>query len=252
MLSIMSTIGASLLSAIFGLCCWAQAPDQNITSLAGQLFVFPRVGNQAKVHVRKDQIAHIKGSCDIAVQVSSIDLTGGVAHLQLENIGIPMIPSRPYLNKCPSGAKPTINLEISGFRPNDSAPSVLASIGGVLLTPERYLSYRGVVYSFDTSGATSDEPSSTEKPDVNPIPLLTVNADNTELARGKRYSGAVLISVIVGKDGRAHSPKVIRPLGLGLDENVLRVLPLWRFQPAQKEGKPVPCRATVETNFRSL
>ncbi len=251
-LKIMSTVRALLLSALFGLCCCAQAPDDNIASLAGQFFVLPKVGNEAKVHVRKDQIGRIKGSCDIAVQVSSIDLTGGVAHVQLENIGIPMIPSQPYLNKCPSGAKPNINLEISGFTQSDSGPSVLASIGEVLLTSERYLSYRGVVYSFDTGGVTSDEPSSTEKPDAKPIPLLTLTANNTELAHAQRHSGAILISVIVGKDGRAHSPKVIRPLGLGLDENVLRVLPLWRFQPAQKGGKPVPCRATLETNFRQF
>ncbi len=248
----MSTIRAALLSAILSLCCSAQAPDQNITSLTGQLFVFPKVGNQAKVHVRRDQIGRIKGSCDIAVQVSSINLRGGVAHLQLENMGIPMIPSQPYLNACPSGAKSNINLEISGFTPSDSAPSVLRSIGEILLTSERYLSYRGVVYSLETSVPTVDEPSSTEKPDARPIALLTVTANNTELARAQRRSGAVLISVIVGQDGRAHSPKVIRPLGLGLDENVLRLLPLWRFQPAQKDGKPVPFRATVETTFRQL
>ncbi len=248
----MSTIRASLLAVIFGLCCWAQAPDQDLTSLVGQQFLFPKIGNEAKVHIRKDQIGRIKGSCDIAVQVSSINLTDGIAHLRLDNIGIPMIPSQPYLNKCPSGAKRNINLEISGFGPNDSGPSVLASIGEVLLTSERYLSYRRLVYSFDSRGATSGEPSSTEKPDVPPIALLTINADNTELARAQRHSGAVLISVIVGKDGRAHSPKITRPLGLGLDENVLRVLPLWRFQPAQKDGKPVAFRVTVETSFRQF
>ena len=248
----MSTIRVWLLSAIFGFCCSAQAPDPDMRSLVSQVFVFPKAGDEAKVHVRKDRIGDIKGDCDIAVQVSSIDLTGGVAHVQLENIGTPMIPSQPSPNRCPSGAKPKINLEISGFTQNDSGSSVLASIGEVLLTSERYLSYRRVVYTFDTSGLISDVPPSTEKPDAKPIALLTINANNTERARAERHSGAVLISVIVGKDGRAYSPKILQPLGSGLDENVLRVLPLWRFQPAQKDGKPVPARATVESRFRQF
>jgi protein TonB len=65
-------------------------------------------------------------------------------------------------------------------------------------------------------------------------------------------SGAEILFVTIGADGIAHDVKVIRGLGLGLDENGVDAVSQWRFQPGMKGGQPVPVLATIEINFRLL
>jgi len=45
---------------------------------------------------------------------------------------------------------------------------------------------------------------------------------------------------------------VVRGLGLGLDEEALKAISQWKFQPAAKDGQPVAVQATIEVNFRLL
>lgn len=235
-----------LLSALLAPCCWPQPPDQNIASLTGQLFLLPKIGNKTKIQLKRDRLNRIKGGCDVAVQISAAELTHGDLHLRLRNIGYPVIPSQGYSNECQSGAKPLIDLQLTGFAADEPASSVLGTINDVLFTPEHYLAYRGI--SLEASGETAEQ----QKQDANPVILLKVEPTYSEQARAQKYSGAITISVIVGEDGRVHSPRIARPLGLGLDENALLVLPLWRFQPGKKGGKPVAWHALVQTSFRLL
>jgi periplasmic protein TonB len=46
--------------------------------------------------------------------------------------------------------------------------------------------------------------------------------------------------------------KVVRALGLGLDEKAIEAVQKWRFKPGVKDGRPVAVAATVEVNFRLL
>jgi len=52
-----------------------------------------------------------------------------------------------------------------------------------------------------------------------------------------------------GQTARAHSPKIFHPLGMGLDEQALKVVSMWRFEPARKLDQPVPAKMSVETSF---
>ena len=54
---------------------------------------------------------------------------------------------------------------------------------------------------------------------------------------------------VVGTDGRIHRPRIVKAAGMGLDENVLRVLPLWRFEPGRQNDRPVAAESTVENTF---
>lgn len=67
-----------------------------------------------------------------------------------------------------------------------------------------------------------------------------------------KLEGAVVVSLVVGKDGQPGDQRVIRSLGLGLDENAVACVSRWRFAPGTKDGQPVAVRATVEVNFRLL
>lgn len=66
------------------------------------------------------------------------------------------------------------------------------------------------------------------------------------------FSGTVLLSVIVDEHGLPRNIKVIRPLGLGLDEKAIEAVHQWRFRPGMKGGHPVSTKAQVEVNFRFL
>ena len=46
------------------------------------------------------------------------------------------------------------------------------------------------------------------------------------------------------------SVRVVKPLGLGLDENAVKVIRTWKFHPAIREGAPVAVRLLVKTSFR--
>ena len=69
-------------------------------------------------------------------------------------------------------------------------------------------------------------------------------------ARQAKYQGTVVLSLIVGADGRAHGFRVVRSLGMGLDEKAIEAVQQWRFEPARKDGKPVSVAVDVEVNFR--
>ena len=54
---------------------------------------------------------------------------------------------------------------------------------------------------------------------------------------------------MVGKDGRLYQSKVTTPLG-DHEEGVLRVLPLWRYEPARRGDEPVAVRVRESVAFR--
>jgi TonB family protein len=85
-----------------------------------------------------------------------------------------------------------------------------------------------------------------------PILISKVEPQYTEEARAARYSGSVLLSVVVGPDGRAGDCKVIRSLGMGLDEKAIEAVRRWQFRPGTNAGVPVNVQAQIEVNFRLL
>jgi periplasmic protein TonB len=46
--------------------------------------------------------------------------------------------------------------------------------------------------------------------------------------------------------------KVLRSLGLGLDEQAVAAVKQWKFKPAMKDGQPVAAQVQVYANFRML
>ena len=82
--------------------------------------------------------------------------------------------------------------------------------------------------------------------------LFKVEPEYSEEARKAKWQGTVLLSVIVDEMGRPNHVKVLRSLGLGLDQKAMDAVSQWRFKPGQKDGKAVPVIATIEVNFRLL
>jgi TonB family protein len=83
-------------------------------------------------------------------------------------------------------------------------------------------------------------------------PVLTYQAEPefTQAARGQKLNGVVLVSMIVDTSGNPTQVQVLRPVGLGLDENAVASVSTYRFRPAMLDDKPVPVELNVEVNFQ--
>ena len=84
-----------------------------------------------------------------------------------------------------------------------------------------------------------------------PVALNDVEAEFSDEARRAKYQGVCLIQLIVDAQGNPQNPRVVRALGMGLDEKALEAVRKYKFKPAFKQGLgPVPVMITVEVNFR--
>jgi TonB family protein len=83
-----------------------------------------------------------------------------------------------------------------------------------------------------------------------PRPTYAPDPEYSEEARKAKYQGTVVLGLVVGPDGHPRDMKVLRSLGLGLDEKALEAVRNWRFDPAMKDGKPVAVYISVEVDFR--
>jgi len=71
-----------------------------------------------------------------------------------------------------------------------------------------------------------------------------------EAERRKNRQGQVTIRAIVGTDGRAHNPRVIRSMNPEFDQQALTTINQWIFEPAMKDGRRVAVYITVDMAFR--
>lgn len=85
-----------------------------------------------------------------------------------------------------------------------------------------------------------------------PVPIFQPQPEYSEEARKAKFQGEVTLSVTVGEDGTPRDIKVVRPLGLGLDEKAIEAVSRWRFRPGMKDGRAVAVRANVVVTFRLL
>lgn len=83
-----------------------------------------------------------------------------------------------------------------------------------------------------------------------PYPSYKPEPPYSEKARMVRYQGTVVLWIVVNAQGVVERATVVKPLGLGLDQNALRTVRAWKFKPATRNGVGVPVRVMVEVSFR--
>lgn len=74
-------------------------------------------------------------------------------------------------------------------------------------------------------------------------------AEFDEAALRLKYSGVTLIGLIVEANGMPTHLSVIRPLGVGLDEQALAAVQSYRFSPAMQDGSPVRVDVNIQVFF---
>src|SRR3954462_6706008 len=71
----------------------------------------------------------------------------------------------------------------------------------------------------------------------------------SEEARKAKFQGICTLALVVGADGRPSQIRVQSSLGMGLDEKAIEAVRNWKFEPAMKDGHPVPVAIAVEVDF---
>ena len=82
-----------------------------------------------------------------------------------------------------------------------------------------------------------------------PKPLYHPDPEYTDRARRKKINGTVVLSLVVATDGLVRDAKVTTSLDKDLDNQALKAVRTWKFEPATKDGTPVAVRISVETSF---
>ena len=82
-----------------------------------------------------------------------------------------------------------------------------------------------------------------------PNPIHTPAPEFSSISQYENYQGIALVNVVVGTDGKAHRIRLLRALGMGLDEIALSTVRTWRFQPATRNGQPVAVEMNIEVAF---
>jgi outer membrane biosynthesis protein TonB len=80
--------------------------------------------------------------------------------------------------------------------------------------------------------------------------ISTIEPESNQLAQDNGIAGASLYHTIIGPDGKASEIAVGRPIGFGLDENAVKAIQAAKFEPAVKDGKPVPVLVDLVVQFR--
>lgn len=83
-----------------------------------------------------------------------------------------------------------------------------------------------------------------------PIERKTPNPSFSDLARRFKYQGITLMSIIITEEGKVEDIRILRPLGLELDERAAAAVKTWTFAPATLDGKPVKAMANIEVTFK--
>ncbi len=70
--------------------------------------------------------------------------------------------------------------------------------------------------------------------------------------RGVSAQGSVAIALIVTSEGATKDLRVVKSLVPEVDRAAMDAVRQWRFAPAQKDGKAVAVRVTIELEFHAL
>jgi len=82
-----------------------------------------------------------------------------------------------------------------------------------------------------------------------PKPVFMLEPEFNDRARQAKFQGVAVLSLVVRPDGTPTNIRIVSPLGSGLDVKAVQAVERWKFQPAQKDGQPVPAAIQVEVSF---
>jgi protein TonB len=82
-----------------------------------------------------------------------------------------------------------------------------------------------------------------------PSVIYQVEPEFSEEARKAKFSGNVQVYLWVDEQGNPSHIRVIRGVGMGLDEKAVEAVRQYKFKPATQNGKPVKVDMYIDVNF---
>ena len=82
-----------------------------------------------------------------------------------------------------------------------------------------------------------------------PEVLFAPEPQFSDEARKAKVSGNVLVYLQVDTNGMPTHVRVLRGIGMGLDQKAIEAVQAYKFKPAMENGKPVTVEMNVEVNF---
>lgn len=183
-------------------------------------------------------------------------------------------PSRPRMKRLAGGGTPVHRITppklaaVQAPKPTIAPPMLLApptaaanlpipvfgNLGAVAGPPGKNMGTNGAGpggpgNAADGGGDCDAGPCSIGGDVSSPIPIYEPDPEYSDAARKAKFQGTVIVGVIIGADGKVYDPKIVQPLGLGLDQKAIQAVLQWRFEPAKKGGRPVRVAANIEVNF---
>jgi periplasmic protein TonB len=106
--------------------------------------------------------------------------------------------------------------------------------------------------STNVSRVAGEEPTSVQSGEViRPKVVSSVNPQSTAAALEARIQGAILLGVVVLPDGTVGEVTIAQSLDsvYGLDDEAVKAVKQWRFEPGAKNGKPVAVEVEITMTF---
>ncbi len=156
-----------------------------------------------------------------------------------------------------------VTIEVDCGTPQPEMADVTRSINSAFLAPNEPLAAGVPIFwkrflegKADTTPAHANGEAGEQQPQKvggqvqGPRVTYDPDPEYSEPARKLKYQATVIFWLVVDRDGKPTHIRVETPAGLGLDEEAFASLTRWKFNPATKNGEPVPVMINVEVNFR--
>lgn len=260
------TLHVLAIAALFALSIWGSRqatvvkPEEHVTLIAPPLSdyqpvmkpaVAPKVlagggggGNASKIFESK---GHLPKVAPVQLAPPTVEILNNKPKLAVEatvvappNVKLPDNPNMPNLGNPMSArvAGPASNGTGTGGGIGSGASNGIGSGTGPGHGPGQGGGFGGGTYKVGDIGVTA------------PVGKFTPDPDFSEEARKAKYQGTVVLSAVIGPDGRPRNIRVVHSLGMGLDEKAVERVKTWLFDPGKKNGTPVAVAMNIEVGFR--
>ena len=122
--------------------------------------------------------------------------------------------------------------------------------GDTAMVPRRGGSVSGERGANRGEGGNTLNPGKGEKGLREARPLQTVRASYPPMALRMGLEADVVLKIQVDPEGKVIKAEIIKSAGMGFDEEALKAVRQFRFEPAQKDGKKIVSELTYIYRFR--
>jgi hypothetical protein len=229
----------------------------------GQRRILSFDGRKKTLSLKMQDLTRGSAPCEVAVEVKSAVFSAGSARFSLQPIGQPRLEGQARETtgkkwRCREFPAET-SLALSGLK-GTSAQELTSEVSRVLLSVEAYLEAHGVRFDrpagtdpkeIADAGSTADGAAQQLARSITAVQrrLLAIDPVYQSPNRKLHYEGLVEFDAVVGIDGRLYRPRLRTPLGEH-EDRALRVLPLWRYEPARQGERPIAVRVNEKLIFR--